>query len=198
MAPAHLLSLPDELLLHILSYLSALPYPHDIAVSTRVCKRLFPLAVGALYGRAHVRDDDDEKFTRAIALQPEHAKLVQELIIHYHEDKEVWQNNVGRKIDLAILLEELCPTLEKLENLRSLAIKGMHSEPDSTATFPEVFDGREEYDAWSTLFLRCAEPDSHILPNLTTCKPADLAGMPLLSFLRRRLPEVSRLCDLGL
>lgn len=191
MAPAHLLALPDDLLLQILTFVSYDPFPDDIvAACTRVCKQLSRPATAVLYGCAHVRNNNDDKFAQAIARRPEHASLVQELIVHHHGDEpmafrrsEGGPMEVRKPEEFESFPEALAPTLEKLVNLRTLVLKGLQYEGvGMLAEGMEWPKWVEEWEAWQALFRKSAEPGSHILPNLTTCKPDHpLPGCSLLT-----------------
>lgn len=162
-----LLALPDELLLQILSHLLS----PDVAACTRVCQRLFRPADRLLYRRGvHLKNNHDAAFALAIARQPERAPLVQQLTVHHHGEDA---HDKTAHAQYESFPEELAPTLEKLLNLRALAVKG--TQPCAHSTLAEELGWPEDEaqtQAWPILFRKCAEPGSRILPLLTTCKLA--------------------------
>lgn len=168
MSSSSLLRLPPETLDGILSLLNQA----SLNNLSQACRALQQLVEPWLYHTVSIQNGQDKPFTSAIDNNRARAGYVQELQIHYHEDVEDEEDYYP------LCAQALSPTIRRLQNLKSLIVKGL-DEDDIPLSFEPSIDKSARFQ---NLFLEAAMPQSSVLQSLRTC----MVQCPLCSALYMR------------
>lgn len=155
MSSSPLLRLPPEILDGILSLLNQ----SALNQLSQVCRALQHLVEPRLYHTVLIQRGQDKSFTSAIDRNPARAALVRELQIHYHEDMEDEEDYYP------LCAQALSPTIRRLQNLKSLIVKGLDEDDLLLSVEPSM----DKSARFQNLFLEAAMPESSVLQSLRTC-----------------------------